>query len=169
MKKRIIIITIITFVTCLLIWRFWPHSFSSIIPVDVNSVISFSACTSVAYVEDGEPYIDTYCLDISQQQDDSIEEIIKILEASEYQQDYRNILPWSIDYVDTDRNFDGHTATLLFVFGNKKDDCISIQFLSRSIIIVSIREEPGFRIFHPTNPETLYDLVEYFQTYGAMQ
>ena len=157
MKKRIVIITMIICTACLLLWRFLPRSFAGIVPVDAKSVISISAGAMVDRFEDGQFSKDTYRIDILQPQVDSIEEIFKILDTTEYRQDYRNILPWQMDYVDGGKDYDGYIVTLQIVLG---DEYISIQFLSHSSMLISTGKS-DFHIYHPTNPQTLYDLVEF--------
>ena len=99
--------------------------------------------------------------------EENIQEILEILASSGYRRDYRNLLPWGIDGVDSDKNYDGHRFSLLLVWGEESDNCTHIQFLSHSIIAVSAPEKPGFQIYHPTNEDTLYELVEYLQANGT--
>lgn len=172
MKKRIgsiITIIVIALLVCLLIWRFWPCSFSNAIPLDEDSVISFSALARIDRFENGQSYTDTYRIDTQQSQNGSVGEILEILNGSGYQQDYRNLLPWGIDGVSADKNYDGHTILLQFLLGDEKEEYINIQFLSSSIIAVSTGDVSGLRIYHPTNHETMYDLIAYLQTHGTKQ
>ena len=79
------------------------------------------------------------------------------------------MLPWDLDYVDADKNYDGRTVIVSFYMGNHKDEYAQIQFMSSSIIVVSSGDKTGFRVYHPTNPKTIDQLVEYLQTYGVKQ
>ena len=172
MKKRIgVIIAMIaaSLVICLLTWRFWPRSSSKLISVDENSITGFSAAAMVHRLENGQTLIDTYCLDSSEQQSNDLGEIVGILATSSYQQDFRNLLPWDLDYVDSDKNYDGRTVMLVFYMGNQIDEYVQIQFLSSSIIAVFIGGEDGYQIYHPTNSMVIDALVEYLQTNGAKQ
>ena len=165
MKKRIGLIVLAVIVVCTLAWRFWPHSFLEVMPVQEEAVFGFSSGAIIQQMGNGEIYQDHYQLDIHEPQDDRVGEILEILVASNYRQDFRNLLPWGVSSVGADKNFDGRTVTTLFTLGNEKDDYISIQFMSPTIIAVSINGE-DFRVYHPTNRQVFDDLAAYLQTNG---
>ena len=170
MKKRtkLIFSIILAIGVCLLIWRLWPNRISHLLPFEENSVISFSVQATVRHYINEYSYNGTYYyLDIPHEQSRNFEEILEIINKSKYQQDYRNLLPGDIDTVHPDKNHDGTNVDLEFVFGNKPDQRINISFLSSSIIAVFVPAESSFRIYHPTNPETIDNLVEYLQTNGT--
>ena len=166
MKKRIISIVFAILVIGTLAWRFWPHSFSEVTPVEKEAVLGFSGGAIIQKMENGQIYQDTYQLDIHEPQDDRVGEILELLTSSDYRQDFRNLLPWDIGSVGADKNFDGRTVTTLFTWGSEKDHYISIQFLSPTVVAVSIGGEE-FRVYHPTNKQVLSDLVAYLQTNGT--
>ena len=166
MKKLLIIVAAI--VICLLTWRFWPQSLPNLISADETSITAFSSTVMVHRIENGQPITDTYSINTEQQSNEP-SEILEILEKSSYRQDFRNLLPWDLNYVDADKNYDGRTAMLEFSVGNQKDEWVEIQFLSSSIIAVSVGGESEFRIYHPTNHVILDELVEYFQIHDANQ
>ena len=171
-KKRIrmfIMIILIAFVIGLVIWRFWPHSFFNAISVKENSIDRVSVHAMINRFETEQDTIDTYLIDDINQPINMLDEIIEILSASNYRQDFRNLLPWGLDYVDADKNYDGRTVTVSFYMGNHKDEYTQIQFLSSSIIVVSTGGKTGFRVYHPANIKTIDQLVEYLQTYGVKQ
>ena len=89
--------------------------------------------------------------------------------TSNYQQDLRNLFPWVIDSVGSDKNYDGRTVTLSFYFQNTENKYIDLMFLSSSTVVVIKEGHAGMRIYHPTNSKTLDKLVEYLQTHGIMQ
>lgn len=172
MKKRIgliVAIVVAALIICLLIWRFLPHSLSNAISVDENSIIGFSAYAMVSRFEDGQSYTDTYRIDNTDQQSHKPEKMIEILATSGYQQDFRNLLSWGIDSVASDKNYDGSTVTLSFYSENAETEYFEIQFLSSSIAVVTTEAHPSFRIYHPTNHKTMYDLIEYVKNYGIKQ
>ena len=172
MKKRIrLIITIIiaSLIVCLLIWRFLPQSFSNLISVDENTITNFSSSVMVQSLENGQTHTDTYQITKTEQLGNEPGDILEILSTSKYQQDFRNLLPWSADSIEADKNYDGRTVLLVFSVGNQKDEWVQIYYLSSSIIAVSVGREDGYRIYHPTNHKTLDELVEYIQTHGTKQ
>ena len=164
-----IMLILIALAIYLVIWRFWPNSFSNTISVNKNSIDSVSVYAMVNHFGIEQDTIDTYLIGENEQQVNTLEEIIEILATSSYRQDFRNLLLWDLDYVDADKNYDGRTVTVSFYVGNQKNEYVQIQFLSSSIIVVSSGDKTGFRIYHPTNKKTIDQLVEYLQTYGVKQ
>ena len=164
-------IILIALVIYLIIWRFWPQSFSRAISVDESAIdrVSVSVHAMVNHFGIESDTIDTYSIDDLNQPINMREEIIDILNTSSYRQDFRNLLLWDLDYVDADKNYDGRTVTVSFFTEKPKDECAQIQFLSSSIIVVSSGDKTGFRVYHPTNPKTIDQLVEYLQMYGVKQ
>lgn len=153
----------------LLTWRLWPNSFSTVMPADGNAVTQCSAIAMVSGLSDGQPFSETYWLDIPESQRQNVGEILHLLGTSSYRQDYRNLLPWGIEYVDADKNYDGHSVRVELVGGADQTQDIDILFLSSSIIVVTNAGVPGFRIYHPTNRNTMYDLLEYVKLHGTLQ
>ena len=162
-------IILIAFAVYLVIWRFWPNSFSNTISVNENSIDRVSIHAMVNHFGMGQDTIDTYLIDDLNQPINMLEEIIDILNTSSYRQDFRNLLLWDLDYVDADKNYDGRTVTVSFFTKNPKDECAQIQFLSSSIIVVSSGRKTGFRVYHPTNRKTMDQLLEYVQMHGIKE
>ena len=172
MKKRIrLIITflIIALVICVLTWRFWPHPSSYIISMDKTAITSFSAYAIVSCFENGQSEFDTYRIDITEPQSNESAEIMEIVSTSGYQQDFRNLLPWGLDHVGSDRNYDGKIMTVSLYTGPQQDKHVEIQFLSSSVVAVRDSCKSGLRIYHPTKRKTMDNLVEYLQTHGVKQ
>ena len=169
MKKRlglVIIIIVALFIIGLLVWRFWPQSFSDRMSFDKNAVTGLDAFADVQRFEGGQSYTDTYRIDNEEYQESAPGEILDILATSSYQPDFRNLLPWDIDSVDADKNYDGRTVNVYLYCG---DRYIHLMFLSESMVVVNTRENSGMRVYHPTNSETMNKLVEYLQTNGTAQ
>ena len=169
MKKRIRLISIIiilALVIFLLIWRLLPQSFSSLISVNESSITSFSAYGMFQNFEEG--HCDLYSINEPAPISFEPGEILEILATSGYQQDFRNLLPWGVDAVAADNNYDGNMVTLSLYFQDKQG-CIEFQFLSNSIVAVSTSEQPDMRIYHPTNSATFDKLVDYLLVHGILQ
>ena len=167
MKKKISLIAAIVLaalIICLLTWRFWPKSTAGLLSISEDDIIGFSASAMVVRLENGQSYTDMYRID-----DIDPDEVMDILSASGYQQDLRNLLPWTIDSVGSDKNYDGDTVSLYFYAGPGADRNVEIQFLSSSIVAVSYDGISGYQIYHPTNRNTKDKLVEYLKTYGVKQ
>ena len=172
MKKRIglmVAIVVAVLIIDLLLWRLWPQSSSGLVAVDKNTITGFSAYAMVSRFENGQTYTDTYRIDSKDQQSLNPEEIMGILSTSGYQQDFRNLLPWGIDSVSSDKNYDGSSVTVSFYSENAEKEYFEIRFLSSSIAVVTTQTHPGYRIYHPTNRKTIYDLIEYVKNYGVAQ
>lgn len=173
-KKRILSIVrsvaitsiVAILVICLLVWHVWPNSVSSIIPVEKNAITSFSSYVVIKHTENGQTLTDVYRIDKTGFPCEEPGYILEILATSSYQQDLRNLLPWSADSVGADKSYDGRSAVIVFSVGNQKDEWVEINYLSSGIIVVSVGWEDGYRIYHPTNEQTFDDLVEYYKTHG---
>ena len=160
----VLCIVVLIAISCLLgIWRFWPQSFSDLTALDETSITGFSASAMIDRI--GVPFMDQYRID-NTQQNKIPSEVIEILETSDYRQDFRNLLPWGVDSVGSDKHYDGRTVIVSFY---NEDEYVHIQFLGSSIMTVSEEDKAGFRIYHPTNRETVDRLVEYIQTHGVTQ
>ena len=172
MKKRIgriVAIVIAALLVSLLVWLFWPCSISCFAPVDLNELTDFSSYAMVRDFVEGQSHTDTYRIDVHEMPDEAPGELAEILKTSRYQQDFRNLWPWGVDSVGSDKNYDGRSVTLSFFFRNAENEYTEIQFMTGSLIIVRTENHPGMRVYHPTNPETLDKLVEYFKTHGEKQ
>lgn len=166
MKKRATVIVVATLIIGLLVWRFWSYPLSSVICVEKSSVTSIACSVSVFGVENGMPYSSSYTLSELSPQDDGFEEIMEILDSSNYRQDFRNLLPWSINSVGSDNANNVLVANAVFVWGSGENESCFMSMHSKSMIAVSSGKESGFKVYHPTNREMLDTLAEYLQTHG---
>lgn len=172
MKKRlwlIITILIAVIVVGLLSWYLWPQPATSIMPVDKDSITSFSSNIKISRIENGQTVTDMYSINKTDFPCAEPGEILDILATSSYQQDFRNLLPWQAEYIDADKNYDGRSALMVFSVGNGKDEWIQIHFLTSTIIVVQEGDDDRLRVYHPTNREMLDKLTEYFQAHGVKQ
>ena len=169
MKKRLgLVITIVVavLIICLLVWRFWPQSASSVMSVSEDTITSFAAYGMLDSFE--MVHCDLYSINSPAPISNEPREVLEILAMSKYQQDFRNLLPWGVDGVSADKNYDGNMVTLSLYFQDKQG-YIEFQFLSNSIVAVSTSDQPNMRIYHPTNSATFDKLVEYLQAHGTLQ
>lgn len=168
MKKRIgiaVAIVMIALIVFLPVWRFWPHTASSLIPYNEVAVTSASASMMVIHFDGGES--DIYGLRIQDAQDSNLQSILEILATSDYRQDLRNLLPWGIDGVSADKNYDGRGITVNFYFKDAENKVVELQFLSPSIVAVRTEQDAGIRIYHPTSNETFEKLAEFLEAHGV--
>ena len=166
MKKRAAVIAAAALRIGLLVWRFWPHSLSSVICVEKSAVTSMACLVSVGGTENGKPYINSYTLSDLSPQDDGFEEIMEILDSSNYRQDFRNLLPWSIDGVRSGKLNSVVVANAVFAWGSGEDESCFMFMRSESMIAVSSGTKSGLKVYHPTNREMLDTLAKYLQTHG---
>ena len=164
MKKHIrliVIVTVAALIIGLLLWRFWPHSFSYLTPLE--EVRRFSAHLNIRR-EDGESIFSTsYYINSDPDRDGyvAIETIAGILTASDYQQDFRNLIPWdSFKYGDI-------RLELTFSSKNPKYQPTYVNFYSNNTLTVIYGNSPAYLTFHPTNPEIYQELISLIQTYGT--
>ena len=173
MKKRIGLasaIVIAILIVCLLLWRFIPQSTSTLIPVSKDSITSFSANGMLENFElDQTDFYSIASSNPLSNEPENIMEAMEILATSKYQPDFRNLLPWGIDSVSSNNNYDGRMVTFSLYFQDEGSNYIEFQFLSNSIVVIRTADQTGMRIYHPTNSETFDKLVEYLQTHGVLQ
>lgn len=105
-------------------------------------------------------------MDRHQTNDDVRQELLEILDASAYRAVFRNLLPWRIDRVKADNNYDGLVFTVILGWRNNIEESVEIQFLSNSIIALKQESDSEFMIYHPSNRNVLGDLIEHVQENG---
>ena len=155
----------VVIVACLLLWRLWPHSYPGILPVDEDSVVSLSV---FAGINDPAGYNVFYRMDDLPAQDEHLQNITEIMHTSVYRQDFRNLLPWKIHEMFSDDNYDGQTVRLLYNPDDENGEYVAVDFISSSLIAVSVGEGNGFRFYHPANPETIGELLDYLRLYARV-
>ena len=173
MKKHIrliIIVTVAALIIGLLLWRFWPHSFSYIMPLEEEDVTFFAVSATIQRIENASPDTDRYYASITGDcyRTEQMQGIMEILATSDYRQDLRNLLPWGRSIVEGDGNYDGRTVYLQFRVGEETGNSITVDFLSESFVAVQVGNDP-FRIYHPTNPNTFDRLIEFIETHFLKQ
>lgn len=167
MKKKATVIVAAALIIGLLVWRFWSHPLSSVICVEKSSVTSIACSVSVFGVENGMPYSNSYTLSELSPQDGGFEEIMEILDSSNYRQDFRNLIPWSVNSIGSNDANSGLFANMVFAWGSGENESCFISMYSKSMIAVSSGTGSGLKVYHPTNREMLDTLAEYLQTYGS--
>jgi hypothetical protein len=169
MRKRKTVIIVVVLVIGLLVcgWRFYPYDLSSIISVRKNEITSLACAMSVGGVENVKPYINTYELSELSPHNDDFEEIMEILDSSDYHQDFRNLLPWSVNSIGSDDSDKIRTASVLIVWGNGENECCFLSMTDERKVAVSSGAESGLKLYHPTNREMLNILSEYLQMHGT--
>ncbi len=166
MKKRTALLAAAVLIIALLagIWRVWPHLLSSVICAEKSAVSGIACSVCIFGVENGKPYTNGYTLSELSPQEDGFEEIMEILESSNYRRDFRNLLPWSIDSVGSDGA--GLSAVVVLVWGSRANESCVMSMQGGNMIAVSSGAESGLKVYHPTNREMLNTLAEYLQTHG---
>ena len=176
-RKRLLTITtsvvitsvIALIVICLLVWRLWPQPFSDLLPTDEDAIICFSAYTREKG-ENGSIYdrigYDISCRGHAEGSCNDPSEILDILATFSYQQDFRNLFPVELDTVRPDEHYDGRFASVDFYTGIPECEYFSIDFLTSGIILVFVRGQEEFRVYHPTSQNTFDMLIEYIQTHS---
>lgn len=172
MKKQIGFIIKFLFailIVALLIWRLWSQSFSAITVLDKNAFTKVSASVMVHRLENGQPHTDTYRIETTEKQENEPNDILEILAATQYRQDFRNLLPWKADSIDSDKSYDGRSAVLVFSTEDQTDEWLEIYYLSNSIMTVSVGGKDKLTIYHPINRKTFDELIEYIKSHSTKQ
>lgn len=168
LKKHKILCVGVVIILLILGWRFWPHSSNRIIPLDMEDVEDFYCIASVGGIGDnGEPYVDFYELQSLIEDDKDFRAVMEILADNRYRTDFRNLLPWDLESVSTDGNYDGKSVLIKFVWGDNGSEEYDLHYLSGSVVGVGDSLNGGFKVYHPTDREALDRLVEYIQKHGV--
>lgn len=162
MKKKhfIVVFVVLLLVVLLVLWRVIPHPFSALISSHEDDFTSFAGAMQIAYVENGNPRIDAYKIDTSDNAE-KMQELIAILESSKYRHDFRNLLPWEGTSSSTENNHGVRTVTFMFVWG--PTDSVSVTFQEGNLLVSNGAK---ISVYHPTNPEVLNKMEEYMKLYG---
>lgn len=168
MKKHIrliVIVTVAALIIGLLLWRFWPHAFSYIFPLEVDKITSFDVWIPIEN-SDLSHRLSGWHADPSWDETlPALQDVLDILAASDYNEDIRNLIP-SPDI----RAGIGEPGTINMIYSTRGRDpkFAQFQFLDSSTVIVTYSSDGMFFIYHLTNPETYDKLVEYIKTHGTI-
>lgn len=166
-KKWLILAVPVLIIIFLGVWRFWPHSLKGMIAGDQEQVIHLVCNANISGVDSGgASYIDSYTMEPLSAREESFKAVMDILNASRYQQDFCNLLPWSVTSVESDGEFDGHTVNILLDWGSTDDKRCFLSFAGKSVT-VSVGHNEGFLIYHPTDSDILEQLANYIKTHGV--
>ena len=163
MKKRYVLIIIIIAISVsgVLIWRFRKLSALKVIPLDAASISRVLASAMITDLKSGKSSL--YYLDDSERYDEEVKEILKILDSSGYRRDFRDLRPWGVRSVSSDKNYDGRVLRIFFSDGSHAAE---LDFMSSSLLTV-MADGKTTRVYHPLNQNTFNELIEYVQTNGA--
>ena len=170
MKKSILIICLIVLIAVPCVWRLYPHSLEDILDVNKESVSTITVQITEAGKSDadGQPVIDTYCLDISSQEDSNYDAFMSILENTKFQSDFKNLLPGDTRNMSSKDDKNTHSASVVLKWGDADDMC-AITFLDNSIVSVDISGKKESLVYHPTNRTTLDEIVTYVKENGEQK
>ena len=169
LKKRIIKIAVPVVIVLIVAWRFWPRSFSKLIPYDMELVTYCIANVDIMRVSNGRLNSESYKLDDMVQGD--LEKIMELAATSGYRRDFRNLIPFGPRSLSSGKDYDGRAVNIYLFFGteeNEYDDSIHISWTDGQMAIWGVSKYKA-RIYHPTNSETLDYLVGYLQANGELQ
>ena len=164
--KKIVIILLAAIVLFACVWRLLPHSFADIISVDESTIISL-ACTATinGLDEDGTAFIDTYELQALTNGSKDFTAIIDILNQSEYQQSFQNLLPWAITSASSSNI--SMNANIFLTWGNTEKETCFLTVLDDGKVVVSLGKSNGLFAYHVTDSSMLEQLVNYMQENGS--
>ena len=102
MKQRRVLFSVLAImlsaVTILFTWLFWPCSYSGILGIELDSVTHISAYAGIDILEDGQTVLQHYRMDsIPLSGEGSYEEVLGILNECRFRRNIRNLLPWIDD------------------------------------------------------------------------
>lgn len=142
-----------------------PQSLLDILSVEQASITDISCTASISGINgDGEVYTEQFSW---QSNDESLHDMMQILDTTQYRGDIRNLFPWSMERFSTGTQYDGTTAHVLLVWGDEPTESAYVSFFGGGPVSVSLSDEKGFLLFHPTNTEILQHLMDYVRLNGT--
>lgn len=163
--KKCILLLLAILLLSLLVWRLTPHTFEQMTASNLNDITSLAGAATFLGVRDGTTYAESYTLQNVSPEDTAFEPILILLNSTRYRADFRNLLPWNIDAVGSDRYFDGRSVAIMLVWGPSENECCSLTLSGRQIV-VSRPHHDGFLIYHPEDPKLLNWLSIYIADNG---
>ena len=164
--KKLTIILLAATVLCACVWRLLPHPFADIISVDESAILSLACTANISGLNnDSEPFIDHYELQALTNGSKNFTDIIDLLNQSEYQQSFRNLLPWAITSVHSSGS--SINANIFLTWGNAEKETCLLTVLDDGKVVVSPGKSNGLFVYHATDRSMLEQLVNYVQENGT--
>ena len=164
--KKIVIILLAAIVLCACLWRLLPHSFADIISVDESAISSLACTANISGLNnDSEPFIDNYELQALTDGSKDFTAIIDLLNRSEYQKSFQNLLPWAITSVRSSGS--SMNANIFLTWGSTEKETCFLTVLGDGKVVVSLGKSNGFFVYHATDHSMLEQLVNYIQENGT--
>ena len=161
-SRKIVYLIIAVLLIAACIWRFWPHSFTEILPLDQEKLTGLHSHCVIVGIADGGLQMDTYLLDLSRT-DEGFAEVLKNLAASKYRQDFRNILG-----SDGFTHYGGtNTIYLQLRSDESSSESVYLVFLSDKLCSLISADGSGSVLYHPSDRSLYGRLAEYIQQNGA--
>ena len=163
--KKCIVLLLAILLLGLCVWRLIPRTFEQMTTADPQVISSLSGTAVLGGNRDGAPYMESYTLPTTAADDEVFQDILSLLCRSGYREDFRNLLPWTLDSAGSGNAYDGRSVTLIIVWGTSADETCSLVLTGRQIV-VSRPNHNGFLIYHPLDTALLDQLTEYLMTHG---
>lgn len=160
--KKIAIILLAIIILCACVWRLLPYSFADIISVDESAIISLACTANLSGLDkDGTAFIDDYELQALTDGNKDFIAIIDILNQSEYQQSFQNLLPGTI----TSAGSSGRSmnANIFLTWGNTEKETCFLTVHGNGKVVVSFGKNNELLVYHATENFMLEQLVNYVQ------
>ena len=165
-KKYAWAILCLAVISAALAWRLWPHSLGDMIASEENVVTDLACTASVSGLqESGQACIDNYQLQALRADREGFGAVMRLLEQSQYRQDFQNLLPWPVTSVGSDGG-SGKSAAVFLAWGSDEPDSCFLTFHSDGSVVVSRGADNGLLVYHATDDRLLNSLADYIQTHG---
>lgn len=139
------------------VWRLWPRSLDSVMEMGEKPVDRVSCSFHDWTWEAGLANSDFYTFESESAED--FAGLMEILQASRYQEDFRNLLPW-------DSGLSSNSARWLdvvaFSDGKGQDRYCTVTLLGQEACRI------GGRRVHPTDGQLFERLADYLREHGAL-
>ncbi len=124
------------------------------------------ASAAISRIEDGIPYIDMYDMSNISQNSEAYNEIMQIIESTEYRNDLENYLPWETET----ESKESETAAICtyLVFQDKSGNGFMLLFSDDEVIISENNSDRKDMVYHMTEVQIFIELVEYIKENGIL-
>ncbi len=145
-----------------------PKSLEKILPKLSQATAEYEMHVSLATygIEEGEPYIDFYNMSNVSVNSEAYNEIMQIIESSEYRNDLKNYLPWDTESETNEPETDAFYVYLSLL--DQSGDGFSMMFEDDELTISENNSNGKDKVYNMTEVHIFTELVEYVKENGTL-
>ena len=148
---------------------FWsrPVSLWEITGADRERVYSLSASTVTGGINSGISYHDSYLLEATPEDNESVLEFFDLMADCSYIPSPRNLLPWPRHSVSAgDKIYGDHTVHIAFTWGESGEHSAFVTYLGGKLLALDLPDTDGYLVYRPTDKDLADRLGEFIEEHG---